>query len=92
VKDLDNPEHRAMEREQLRAAREHAKRGERDYSHIGIGIVLLLIAVVLYAVGSAWAAGLVVLGAILEIGGWAILFNGGRKFEEPKRESGSDDV
>jgi hypothetical protein len=76
-----------MERKQLRAAREHMQRGRRSYSHIGLGIALLLIAGVLYAVGYAWAAGLVVLGAILEVGGWTILLGGGRGVEKPKGES-----
>ena len=84
MKDLDSPEQRAMERELLRAAREGQPSGARDYTHVGIAVVLFLVAITLYALGQGAWAGLVVLGAIAEIGAWAILMNGGRRM--PKVE------
>lgn len=92
MKDLESPEQRAMEREMLRAARERKQRGLGDYSHIGVAMVLFLIATILYVVGSAWIAALVLVGGIFEIGGWAILLDGNRKMPSAKKEQGRDAV
>ena len=78
MRDLDSPEQRAKEREILRAARDEKHRGARDYTHVAIAGVLFLVAIVFYALGQGSWAGLVLLGAIAEIGAWAILMNGGR--------------
>ena len=80
MKDLESPEHRAMEREMLRAARESSRLGKRDYTHVSIAIVLFVIAAVLYLVGYSGVGALVAVGAIVEIGAWAILMNGGRSY------------
>ena len=74
----------------LHAARERKQRGSGDYTHVGVAMALFLIAAVFYALGSAWIAGLFVLGAIFEIGGWAILFDGNRKMRSAKKERGGD--
>ena len=50
--------------------------GERDFTHIAIAVVLFLIAATLYALGQGAWAGLVILGAIAEIGAWALLTGG----------------
>ena len=68
-----------MEREMLRAARDEARSGARDYTHVGIAAVLFVVAIALYVFGQGAWAGLVILGAIAEIGAWAILMNGGRQ-------------
>lgn len=62
----------------LLAARESSRLGERDYTHVAISIVLFLIAAVLYLVGYSGVGALVALGAVVEIGAWAILMSGGR--------------
>jgi hypothetical protein len=84
MKDLESTEHRAMEREVLRAARERSQSG-RDYSNIGVAMVLFFLAGVLYVLGSAWVAGLFLLGAVFEIGGWATLLTGNRKMRSAKK-------
>ena len=78
MKDLDSPEQRAMERETLRAARDGQQSGGRDYTHVGIAAVLFAVAITLYVFGQVAWAGLVAVGAIVEIGAWAILMSGGR--------------
>ncbi len=59
----------------------------KDYSHIAIGIVLLIGAVVLYALGYGYAAGAVVaIGVLAEVAAWAFLMDGNRpmpKVEPP---------
>jgi hypothetical protein len=92
-----------MEREVLRAARESSRLGQRDYTHVGISIVLFVIAAVLYLVGYSSVGALVAVGAIVEIGAWAILMNGGRSYprvevppvsevHEKQRSEGKDAV
>jgi small-conductance mechanosensitive channel len=77
VKDLESPEHRAMEREMLRKAREAAR--PRDRHHIDIAIALFFVAILLYAAGYAGASMLVVAGAVTELAAWRFLFLGSRR-------------
>jgi hypothetical protein len=57
----------------------------KDYSHIAIGIVLLAVAAVLYALGYGYAAGaLVAVGVVTEVAAWAFLLDGNRSM--PKVE------
>lgn len=64
----------------LCAARESSRLGDRDYTHVAIAIVLFLIAAVLYLVGYSGLGAFIAIGAIVEIGAWAILMNGGRSY------------
>jgi len=72
VKDLESPEHRAMERAMLQRAREAAR--PRDRHHRDIAIALFLVAGILYAAGFAGIGILIAAGAITELAAWWFFF------------------
>jgi len=85
MKDLESPEQRAMEREMLRAARERKQRGLSDGSHIVIALGLFIVAGICSSLGYAGVAIFVLIGAVAEIGAWAMLLDGNRRM--PKVET-----
>src|SRR5260221_5680044 len=82
MKDLEAPEHRAMERDILRAARE-GKRSGSDGAHIAIGVLLLIAAIVLQLIGYSGVAVLLLLGFVLEMAAH-VVFGANRRM--PKAE------
>ena len=72
MKDLESPEHRAMEREMLQRAREGAR--PRNRRHRDIAIALFVVAGILYAAGYAGVGILLAAGAVTELAAWWFLF------------------
>src|SRR5262245_59088812 len=78
MKDLESPEHRAMEREMLRDARERKRLGHNENEHIAVAIILFIVAAALYGVGSVVGAALFAAGVVVELAAWITLFDGNR--------------